>query len=168
MTGSRALLCAIGTDHGGKSVALARPLPSASLQTVKITVPVELNDPTDYARLGKLRALLLAVPISEPNIRYSVYLVRCPEHNTVVTDAGRKGEIFHFIVVREREREAWTKAGRTRMLIFGPVWRTPVVRRMYIANRPFLVPISTSWSWVLGMSVMVLNSLRLLILGPGC
>ncbi|KAI1787548.1 hypothetical protein LXA43DRAFT_705536 [Ganoderma leucocontextum] len=64
----------------GKRLPFACSL--ALLQTVNITVPVDSDDPTHHAGLGKLRYLVLA-PITKPNIRYSLFLVRCREHNAV-------------------------------------------------------------------------------------
>lgn len=52
----------------------------ALLQTVKITVPVDRDDPMPYSGLGKLRYLLFA-PITKPDVHYSLFPIICQEHN---------------------------------------------------------------------------------------
>ncbi|KAI1787545.1 hypothetical protein LXA43DRAFT_705086 [Ganoderma leucocontextum] len=67
--------------EGNKQLGSAYSL--TSLQTVKVTVPVEsASDRTNHAGLRKLPRFLIA-PIIKRGVRYSLFLVQCPEHNTV-------------------------------------------------------------------------------------
>lgn len=51
---------------------------------MKITVPIEPDNPTNHTGLQKLRDLLLIpISISNPDIQYSLFIMRCPEHNVV-------------------------------------------------------------------------------------
>ncbi|PIL23431.1 hypothetical protein GSI_14742 [Ganoderma sinense ZZ0214-1] len=73
---------------GDAVVNLSVVCPQMSAVSIKISVPVESDDPTNHAGVEKLSRLLLA-PLSKPDIRYSFDLIRCPEHNAVgvrVTD----------------------------------------------------------------------------------
>lgn len=52
-----------------------------SLRTVKVTVPLEIDNPRNVVGLKKLHRFLIA-PVIKSRVRYSLFLVRCLEHNT--------------------------------------------------------------------------------------